>query len=349
MATDRPRRVLVVVTSDQRRGGEIEGLGLARRLARRGVETRALALGASAGAGLDVETLGASPLSVRTLIALRRAARSVDLVVAHGGSTLPACALALIAHQTPFVYRSIGDPAAWVSSRAHRWRTGVLMRRARATVALWPGAAQSLQTLYRPRSTRVIPNPLAVTGATISRGEARERFGLSPDVVVVAVVGALSPEKRVDRAVRAVGLLDDAHLLVVGDGPRRAAVEALCAELMPGRSTFTGSLDSVDEVYVAADVVLSTSATEGIPGVFLEARLSGCPVVATDVGGVRWALESLDGGIVLPVDSDESVTSAAVREAVRAGRVGPLPDGHAFDAGEVDRQWIALIGEVSRR
>lgn len=348
MPADRPRRVLVVITSDQRRGGEIEGLRLAERLARRGIETRALALGSSAGDGLDVETLGASPLSARTLVALRSAARSVDLVIAHGGATLPACALALIAHRTPFVYRSIGDPAAWVSGRLHRWRTGVLMRRAVATVALWPAAAQSLQTLYRPRSTRVIPNPLAAAGAVISRGEARERLGLSQEGLVVAVVGALSPEKRVDRAVRAVGRLEDAHLLVVGDGPQRASVEALCAELMPGRSTLTGSLDSVDEVYAAADVVLSTSATEGIPGVFLEARLSGCPVVATDVGGTRWALESLGGGIVVPADSDASATSAAVRAAAGAGRIGPLHDGHAFDADEVDRQWIALIDDVSR-
>lgn len=349
MATERPLRILVVITSDQRRGGEIEGVRLAERLARRGLETRALALGASGEPGLDVETLGRSPLSVAALVGLRRAARSVDLVVAHGGSTLPACAMALVAHRTPFVYRSIGDPAAWVTGRVHRWRTGVLMRRAAATVALWPGAAESLASLYRTRSTRVIPNPLAPVGPTIDRREARARLGLPDEGVVVAVVGALSPEKRVDRAVRAVGLLGDAHLLVVGDGPQRAAVEALCAESAAGRSTLTGSLDSVADVYAAADVLVSTSETEGIPGVFLEARLSGCPVVATDVGGVRWALQSLGGGMVLPVDSDDVTISGAVRAAALSGRVGPLLDGHVFDASEVDRQWIELIGEVSRR
>ena len=82
-------------------------------------------------------------------------------VVAHGSRTLPAVRRGLAGTGVPFVYRSIGDPAAWSGAGLRRWRTAALLRRARLVAALWPGAADALTVApRRARSgrVRIIPN-----------------------------------------------------------------------------------------------------------------------------------------------------------------------------------------------
>ena len=176
--------VLIVLASADRRGAEVEGLQLAAELSARGVVATAVACApaaAGSAAPLEVQVLGARPLSLGSLRALRRLARGVDVVVALGSSTLPACALALLGSRTPFVYRSIGDPARWVRGGWHRRRTGVLFRRAAHVIALWPGAAASIHELYGVSTDAItcIPNarPAAKTTPP-SRASARSAFGL---------------------------------------------------------------------------------------------------------------------------------------------------------------------------
>ena len=145
----RPLRVLIVVTSAQRRGAEIEGTELSRQLVDLGLDARTVALCAGAPTShLDVDVLGEKPFGIRTLRALRRCAREVDVVVAYGSSTLSACALGLAGTGVPFVYRSIGDPARWVRGRLHRAVWARLYRRADRIVVLWPGGERSVRQLF---------------------------------------------------------------------------------------------------------------------------------------------------------------------------------------------------------
>ncbi len=90
---DPPMRVLVVLTSNSRRGAEIEGSRLARELSERGVHTEVVALGPGSGSSLlEVPVLGRKPLGASTLRVLRTRARQFDVVIAYGSSSLPACA-----------------------------------------------------------------------------------------------------------------------------------------------------------------------------------------------------------------------------------------------------------------
>ena len=110
-------RALFVVSSTNRRGAEIQAMTIATGLATRGFDIRTAALTAGThGDQLDVPTLGPTARSLPTLRALRRGAHDVDVVVAYGSSTLPACALALFGTGVPFVYRNIGDPYATTTS-----------------------------------------------------------------------------------------------------------------------------------------------------------------------------------------------------------------------------------------
>lgn len=344
-------RVLVLLASNDRRGAEIEGERLARELAAQGCEGRCLSLAAGTNAAkLDVEALGTGPLAASTLRALRGEAKRADVVVAYGSTTLPACAIALTASGTPFVYRSIGDPSAWLRSATHRVRTAVLMRRAAAVVALWTDAAADIRRLYRLPSARVhhIPNgrdPMEFAPAAgAERTNARARFGIAPDARLVAVIGALSEEKRVDLAIRAAAELPDHHLLVVGDGPQRAALEALAAVLLADRCTFTGALDDVRPALHAADTLLLTSRTEGQPGAVLEAAMCGLPVVATEVGALPWMRDEGLPISLVPAEAAPSTIATALGELTPVA--GPqVPEEFRLD--HVVGEWVELLHRVA--
>lgn len=348
-------RVLIVLASTERRGAEVEGAQLAAELCAAGVEAEVVALHPGATPSLDVRALGSTPLAMSTLRALRSAAARFDVVVAYGSSTLPACAIALLAARTPFVYRSIGDPERWARGRLHRWRTGVLFRRARHVVALWPAAAASIQRLYRvpPERISCIANARPLPdGEPTARAVARDALGLPRDALVVVWVGALSEEKRPALAVDAVAELDGAYLLLAGEGALRADVEARAESVLPGRHRLAGAVVPLDPLWAAADVVLLTSRTEGMPGVLIEAALHGVPAVATAVGAVGAIVVDGVTGRLVPDGAGPGAIAAALREVV-AGRAafGAAAERHAgatFIWPAVVPAWLQVLDDVGR-
>lgn len=282
-------RILHVLTSDDRRGAEVFGTRLAEALEARGHRNEVLAVRpGGSGSRLDVEVVG--PGRGRAVRTVRSRARRVDVVVGHGADGLPVGALGTAGTRAAFVYRSIGDPNHWAASRrARRVRVRWFLRHAAAVVALWDEAATVIRRAYRVPAghVRVIPNAADPDRWTIptdaARAAARRRLGLA-EGPVVAVVGALSPEKRVGLAVHSIVRDPSLQLVVAGDGPDRPAIASLAAA-SDRRVHLLGSVADLTDLYAAADVVLSTSATEGQPGALIEAGMSGLPIVATDVGG----------------------------------------------------------------
>ena len=192
--------------------------------------------------------MGKRPLAPATLRALRRQAAAADVVVAHGSRTLPACAIALAGARTPFVYRNIGDPAAWSGTGLRHLRTRWFLRRAAHVIALTDAAAATFEESYgiTPGKITVIPSAVRAEdnqpATPEQRAAARLQFGIERDATVVAVVGALSEEKRPGLAVEAIAEIDGAHLLFAGDGPLRTEVAALGVRLAPGRVHVLGAL-----------------------------------------------------------------------------------------------------------
>jgi glycosyltransferase involved in cell wall biosynthesis len=351
---------LQVVVSDQRRGAESFAVDLAAVLERRGMAAPLVGLRAAGVGGdgsLPIETLGGRTLSPSTLLALRRvtAASSAGVVVAHGSRTLPACAVALLGTGVPFVYRSIGDPAAWSGRGWRRWWTAALLRRARAVVALWPGAAATLRTTHRVPADRirVIPNgvpaarfPLADQAA---RRRARERWGIPADARVVVSVGSLTPEKEVGRSVAAIARLPDVILVVAGAGPERPAIEARAAADAAGRVMFIGPVPGAGEVLAAADVVVSASRSEGMPAVLIEAGLTGRPVVATDVGAVAEIVADGETGVLVRASDTGGLAAGIQRSLADDGSMGRAARARClarFDIGVVGAMWADLLADL---
>jgi len=348
--------VLHVITSTQRRGAETFAVDLAAALDDRGVASDVVALAPGTGDTLDVPALGRSALGPATLRALRHRAAGAGVVIAHGSRTLPACALALAGRRTPVVYRSIGDPAAWAGGAVRRLRTRALLGRTAAVTALWPAAADAVHDLYGvPRDRlHVLPNGVPAERCPIpdeaARAAARDRLGLPAAVPVVAAIGALSAEKRVADAIDAVAAVDGAHLLVAGDGPERPALERRADAALGDRVRFAGILPGPGQALAAADVVVSCSRTEGMPGVLIEAGLSGRPAVATDVGGVAQIVRDGETGLLARPGDVGGLNTALVRALAERDHLGAAARAHClatFEIGAVADGWADLLRSLA--
>ncbi|GAA4992633.1 glycosyltransferase [Kitasatospora paranensis] len=349
-------RVLHLVTDPRRRGAQNLARDLHAELLRRGGASDLYALQphADAPGAADTPVLGPARFHPTTLRALRAAARHADVVVAHGSSTLPACALALAGSRTPFVYVNIGDPRHWTASASRRLRVAVFLRRAAAVSAISDGARDVLLARFGLPAHRVrtIPNGRAAASFPPAADEADRRaarlgLGLPADGPLLAWVGAVAAEKRLDLALDALAELPQAHLAVAGDGPLRAALQQRDTT---GRVTFLGELADPAPLYRAADVLLLTSDSEGVPGVLIEAALAGLPAVATDVGFVRDVVQDGVTGVLVP-PGDAAALAGAVRELTADARSarGAAARQRAlsrFDLAVVTDAWQRLLSDV---
>lgn len=342
--------VLQVAASASRRGAEVFAVDLHHALETKSWTVRTVALTAAPdGNGLDLEVIGGPPLSVTTLLDLRRRIRESSVVVAHGSAALPAVSLASVATRGAFVYRSIGDPRYWQDSAARRARVRAALARARRVVALWPQAADALTANgVPPGRIAVIPNGVPSVRYPPVDGErrraARTRMGLTGLSPIFVYLGSLSHEKGVDVAVRAMAGTDG-HLVVVGAGPDRASLEALARAHAPDRVHFMGSTDDPASALAAADAVVLPSRSEGMAAVLIEAGLSEVPVVATDVGAVREVVVPGESGTIVPADDP-----AALAHGLRAATLARFDLGAArtrclrlFDIAVVADAWNDVL------
>jgi glycosyltransferase involved in cell wall biosynthesis len=144
---------------------------------------------------------------------------------------------------------------------------------------------------------RVAASPVSVEGAP-TRERAREGLGIERATRLLVIVGRLVRSKRVDVALRALALVPDTRVVVVGDGPERAELE----HAFP-YATFAGQLgrDEALTYIAAADAVISASQKEGSPSVAREARLLGTPLVAVEAGDLVERYAQDDAVIVIDV------------------------------------------------
>jgi glycosyltransferase involved in cell wall biosynthesis len=276
------------------------------------------------------------------------------VVIAHGSTTLPAVVAATLGTSTPFVYRSVGDPLAWINTRARRAHVRVAAGRATRVVALWRGSAVAWHEVLHVSAERITVIPNAVPASEFDPPSAEERraaratLGVAPDEQVAVYIGHLSPEKRVDLAIGAVTKLADVSLIVAGDGPEMAKLQRMAAAV-GARVRFVGRVERPHTVLASGDVLVVPSDTEGQPAVAIEAGLSGLPVVATRVGGLPEVVDHGRTGLLVD-RGDVGGLVGAIRAALNdRSEMSKAARAHClawFDLSQVAPRWQHLISAV---
>ena len=150
------------------------------------------------------------------------------------------------------------------------------------------------------------------------RSARRYSWGVPQGAFVIGTVANLTPVKNHAMVLRALQRLDgDVHLVLIGAGPSRRALEDLARELqVDGRVHFAGQLVEAENLHQFFDVSVLCSRSEGFPNAVIEALAAGCPVVATAVGGVPEVITDRQTGLLVPVDQPQAL-AASVQELRR--------------------------------
>jgi glycosyltransferase involved in cell wall biosynthesis len=164
-----------------------------------------------------------------------------------------------------------------------------------------------------------VPNGVRVRTKDPATGQRiRREFGIPNDAFVFLYAGRLNEVKNLPVILQAVAdlpLPTLARLIIAGDGPERAMLEALSASLGIGdKVTFAGPRSDVHALLMAADGFVMSSRTEGLPMALLEAMSAGVPCVATEVGGIP-ALLASGAGLLVRSESFKEL-SAAMRRLI---------------------------------
>ena len=148
----------------------------------------------------------------------------------------------------------------------------------------------------------------------------RCKLGIPEQAVVVGFVGRFVAIKDLPTLIHAFALVaakrPDAVLLLVGDGPLRAEIDALVAALALRNVHMVGWVDDLAPVYAAVDIFALSSLNEGTPVAVIEAMAAAKAVVATRVGGVEDIVDHGHTGPLVPPQMPEALAEAIVRLAV---------------------------------
>lgn len=196
----------------------------------------------------------------------------------------------------------------------------------------------------------------AFTSGGRPRESVRAELGLAPEAPAVITVARLVKQKGHEVLLQAAALMADAvptaRFLVVGEGHRLDELRAMAHSLGIGeRVLFLGPRSDVPDLYRASEVSCLTSWREGFSNVVVESLASSLPVVATDVGGNREAIEEGVSGYLVNAGDPRAIASALApllkNEPLRV-RMGAAARRRAdrFSLGETVRATEALYDRL---
>lgn len=148
----------------------------------------------------------------------------------------------------------------------------------------------------------------------------RRALDIPDDAIVTLTIGQISLRKGWDTLAAAMELAasrrPSLHALLVG---RRYATKQETIDYedsirhtfnraMPGRVRFLGERHDIPELLAAADLLIHPARQEPFGRVLLEAAASGCPIIATDVGGTKEMLG--ETAFLVPSDNPAQLADA---------------------------------------
>jgi len=232
----------------------------------------------------------------------------------------PAAMRVARALDVPFLIKARGsDIHVWGRHPAARRQILAAGRAAGQLLAVSQALARDMAALGLPEDRIAI----SYTGVDLAafrpvdRVAAKARLGVAGPLIFSA--GTLNANKGHHLVIAALTALPDATLIIAGNGPDRAALEALARDRgVASRVGFLGTVPhgELAGYHGAADVMALASASEGLANVWVEALACGTPLVITDAGGAREVVDRPAAGRIVE----------RTPEAIAAGLAAILAD-----------------------
>lgn len=355
-ANARPLRIVHVVDSLEPGGLERVTADLALAQQRSGHQVSIFSLQATEG--FKPELLAANipviegnksrSLDLRLLKALRRWTlhQNADIVHAHNFVPNYHAALALLGtHGTrrPAQVCTVHDMGTRLQQRKLRWLFLSSLLRTQAVAMVGQRVHERFTSSgWVPASkAQTVLNGLPVERFNFppeQRQRARQGLNLPPNALVIGCVGRLVPLKCHARMIEVFPTLlqqfADLHMVIIGDGPLRADLQAQIDALGLGeRISLAGHHPQVASLLPALDVFALPSQTEGLSIALLEACASGLAIVATRVGGNPEIIHDGDTGLLIPPDDNASLSRALARLLASSDERATL--------GQSARNWVS--------
>ncbi|MFB6141779.1 MAG: glycosyltransferase family 4 protein [Halorientalis sp.] len=288
--------------------------------------------------GVEVHSLGASSqLDPRSYLRLVRLVRRLDpdVVHVHPNATGSVVRVLLAAFDVTLVttehtsHERFGSAKRLLNGTTNALNA-TLVANSRPTLG---SLARWERVLLRVTGTETVVVHNGVDVSAIEDAAEPDSLPVDPSRFLIGTVGRLSPVKNQAALLRAVAPLLEEHdelaVVVVGNGPLRADLNALAEDLgISDAVHFLGRLDRRDvyDILTVLDVFAFPSHHEGFGVAVAEAMAAGVPVVASDIP----ALREVVGEAGLYVDPDDV---ASLRDALRTLHEDPTRREELASAG----------------
>ena len=312
MSDERP--ILHLNTTSTWRGGEQQTLLLARAMA---TQRSTMVVGNADGVLLQrAHDEGIRTAHARSIGALRSLVRRTDaaLVHAHTSHAHQLARMALLGSKVPLVVtrrveyplkRGLGN---WFKYRHGVDRFGAISNAVADALVAGGVDKDRIQVIPSAADMQAIDDTAAID---------RAQLPLPKGAQAVLHAGALSPQKNQDMLLHAWAVIErrypDAHLLIAGDGERKAELHAVAASLDLQRVHWLGFRKDVIALMKACDVFVNSSRFEGLCSTLVQARRSGMCIVATRVGGVPEVVHHEETGLLVELDDVDAMADSVGR------------------------------------
>ncbi|MEZ4866327.1 MAG: glycosyltransferase family 4 protein [Caldilineaceae bacterium] len=376
-------RILQICQKPQRRGAEIFAYQLSTTLETQGHSVRIIYLyphvdGVNLSLRDDDRILhgqeshlfekgfGVHPQLLRRLLAQIDAFRP-DVIQVNGGRTVKYGAFSARCRpkrRWVLIYKNIDNPMYWVRDRLRLvFYQHLVMSQVDGVVGVSESTLQGVRDLYHLN----VPSICVLNGrdpaqlqCNIVNEDIRHELGVACDTAVLLFIGRLTQQKRPDRFLRVVHKVHQAYpnieAWLMGDGPLQTELLNQAQQLGIHKIVrFLGYQEHVGPYLAASDLLLSTSDSEGTPGVVLEAGFLGKPVIATNVGGTAGCIQNGKTGILVDSNDEISLADSVISLLDNPSRLVEMGNTAKdwmmtdFTIDRAAREYASFYGEVIAR
>lgn len=180
-----------------------------------------------------------------------------------------------------------------------------LYRRAGSIIAVSRSIADLMNKRYMigRAKIKVVNNPVDIPKIIKMRDEKVDDFQFKKDVYYIGLISRLSPEKKIERLIKAMNILRNklnVELIIIGEGIDKEKLKEITAHLgLIDIVYFLGYKLNPYKYLKNIDVFVLPSDYEGFPLALIEAMICGIPVVASDISATKDIIkDGIDGFLV---------------------------------------------------